>query len=46
MAKRRCEMNFECPGISRRLRREEVPPFTSFLPDDAPTYQAGPLLSA
>ena len=35
------------PGVLElRLRREEVPPFTPFLPDDAPTYQAGPCLSA
>jgi acetolactate synthase-1/2/3 large subunit len=35
------------PGVLElRLRREEVPPFTPFLPDNAPTYQAGPLLSA
>jgi acetolactate synthase-1/2/3 large subunit len=35
------------PGVLElRLRREEMPPFTPFLPADAPTYQAIPLVSA
>jgi acetolactate synthase-1/2/3 large subunit len=35
------------PGVLEvRLRREEVPPFTPFLPADAPTYHAEPLVSA
>ncbi len=35
------------PGVLElRLRREEMPPFTPFLPADEPTYSAAPLLSA
>jgi acetolactate synthase-1/2/3 large subunit len=35
------------PGVLElRLRREEVPPFTPFLPADAPTYQAEARASA
>ncbi len=35
------------PGVLElRLGREEVPPFTPFLPADAPTYQAGPVGTA
>lgn len=35
------------PGVLElRLRREEMPPFTPFLPADAPTYHAVPLMSA
>jgi acetolactate synthase-1/2/3 large subunit len=34
------------PGVLElRLSREEMPPFTPFLPADAPTYQAGPAVS-
>jgi acetolactate synthase-1/2/3 large subunit len=35
------------PGVLElRIRREEMPPFTPFLPADAPTYHVGPLVSA
>jgi acetolactate synthase-1/2/3 large subunit len=35
------------PGVLElRLRREEMPPFTPFLPADAPTYHVAPLASA
>jgi acetolactate synthase I/II/III large subunit len=37
----------ERPGVLElRLRREEMPPFTPFLPADAPIYQAEHLVSA
>jgi acetolactate synthase-1/2/3 large subunit len=35
------------PGVLEiRICREEMPPFTPFLPADAPTYHAVPLVSA
>jgi acetolactate synthase-1/2/3 large subunit len=34
------------PGVLElRLGREEMPPFTPFLPADAPTYDVEPLLT-